>query len=81
MSYRPRRRSLVASQRPYHQGFRPWAPNHPAPLVQTGIEIVSSLLIAVRPVNNGRMALDGILRRDQPESQGTCCLEQVEVLS
>ena len=52
MSYRPRRRSLVASQRRYHQGFRPLAPNHPAPrpepLVQTGVETVSSLLIAVR---------------------------------
>ena len=31
MSYRPRRRSLVASRGPYHQGFRPLAPNHPAP--------------------------------------------------
>jgi hypothetical protein len=51
------------------------------PSVQTGVETVSSLLIAVRPVSNGRMALDGILRRDQSESQGTCCLEQVEVLS
>ena len=27
MSYRPRRRSLVASRGPYHQGFRPLAPN------------------------------------------------------
>ena len=51
------------------------------PLVQTGVETVSSLLIAVCPVNNGRMTLDGILRTDQSESQGTCCLEQVEVLS
>jgi hypothetical protein len=38
-------------------------------------------IIALGVVNNGRMALDGILRRDQSESQGTCCLEQVEVLS
>ena len=51
------------------------------PLVQAGVETVSSLLIAVRPVNNGRMALDGVLRTDQSESQGTCCLEQVEVPS
>jgi hypothetical protein len=33
------------------------------------------LVIAVRPVTNGRMALDGILREDQPEPQGTCRLE------
>ena len=36
MSYRPRRRSLVASQRPDHRGFRPLAPNHPAPRLYSG---------------------------------------------
>jgi hypothetical protein len=45
------------------------------PLVLTAVETVRSLLIAVRPVTNGRMALDGILRKDQPEPQGMCCLE------
>jgi hypothetical protein len=45
------------------------------PLVLTAVGTVRPLLIAVRPVANGRMALDGILRKDQPEPQGTCCLE------
>ena len=47
-------------------------------MVPAAVETVRSLLIAVRPAINGRMALDGILRTDQPESQGTCCLDQVE---
>jgi hypothetical protein len=63
---------------PHVQGVEPDTLFFPTP---TTVVTVSSLLIAVRPVNNGRMALDGILRRDQSESQETCCLEQVEVLS
>ena len=41
-------------------------------------QAVGPPVIAVRPVTNGRMALDGILREDQPEPQGA---RRLEVLS
>jgi len=47
-------------------------------LVPAAGQTVRSLLIGVRRAINGRMALDGTLRTGQPESQGTCCLDQVE---
>ena len=61
MSCRPRRRSLVASQRPDHQGFRPLAPNHPAPRLYLGKADASSQGTGASPSAFTSLQVDSLL--------------------